>query len=250
MNKFFSDFKEMFKSSDNVKLIAAIVLILFIALFVVFGGCTGCGCAGCVDVSCGGCETAGGSGGGAAASSMYSGMEVSATSVIDEYSNVAATVYYPVDIYTATENSSEFWAYWCGDAAVYAEGKFSVQPNLEYFSNSYTADGASCASFEEVREANRARYGENPLTFGEIKIGEYNAFWRVYGGLLTVYLPVDNGGNQLLEVHVVPPELDQNASDATDKASALIKDKELLAILGAIEITTTDAIPDASTIVF
>lgn len=242
--KLISGFRDMFKSGQNIKIVTILVLALFLVLFVACGGCSGGG-EGC---SCS-CDE-GGSGGGAAASSMYSGMEVSATSVIDEYSNVAATVYYPVDIYTATENSSEFWASWCGDAAVYAEGKFSVQPNLAYFSNSYTADGASCASFEEVREANRARYGENPLTFGEIKIGEYNAFWRVYGGLLTVYLPVDNGGNQLLEVHVVPPELDQNASDATDKASALIKDKELLAILGAIEITTTDAIPDASTIVF
>ncbi len=247
--KLLAGFKDMFKSNQNIRVIAILSIVLFLVLFMAFGGCTSCG-GGCVcSCSCGDGGSSGGSGG-ANVEKLYDGMEIDAISVIDEYSDVAATVYYPVDVYTATEDSAEFWANWCGAAAVYADGKFSIQPNLNYFSNSYTADGAGCTSFAEVEQSVKDRYGDNPLTYGDMNVGSYDGFWRVYGGWLTVYLPVDNGGNQLLEVHVIPPELDQNASDATAKAAALAENQELIALLGAIKITTVDAVPDPSTAVF
>jgi len=245
--KLLSGFKDMFKSKQNIRVISILAIVLFLVLFMAFGGCTNCG-GGCANCGSGSCSSGGS--GGSRVQTLYDGMEVSATSIIDEYSNVAATVYYPTEIYTATENTSEFWANWCGDAAVYADGKFSIQPNLSYFSNSYTADGAGCTSFAEVEQSVKDKYGDNPLTYGDMNVGDYDGFWRVYGGWLTIYLPVDNGGNQLLEVHVIPPQLDQNAADATEKAAALAENQELIALLGAIEITTVDAIPDASTVVF
>ncbi len=240
--KLLAGFKDMFKSKQNIRVVSILSIVLFLVLFLAFGGCNGCG-GGCA------CDN-GGSGGGAKAETLYDGMEVSATSIIDEFNNVAATVYYPVDVYTATEDSSEFWANWVGRAAIYADGKFSIQPELEHFSNSYNADGEGCASFAEVEQSVKDKYGDNPLTYGDMNVGGLDGFWRVYGGWLTVYLPIDNGGNQLLLVHVIPPELDQNAADATEKAAALAENKELIALLGAVKITTVDAIPDASSAIF
>lgn len=55
IKKILNDFTEIFKSTNNLKLVLSLVLILFILLFVVFGGCSGCGCSGCIDVSCHAC---------------------------------------------------------------------------------------------------------------------------------------------------------------------------------------------------
>lgn len=60
IKKILNDFTEIFKSTNNLKLVLPLVLILFILLFVVFGGCSGCGCSGCIDVSCHACGSEGG----------------------------------------------------------------------------------------------------------------------------------------------------------------------------------------------
>ena len=180
---------------------------------------------------------------------MFDGMTPAAASIKDEFEGVAATIYYPSEMCTYTEDTAQFWANWVGQIAVAADGKFAIQPDFDYISNSYKADGSNCSTFDEVKQAFQERYGSSPETYGELKLGKNSGFWYVYGGYTTAVFPVLDT-NRVLEIYLIPADLDQNASDATAKASALMQDEELISILGTLQITAIDAIPDASTAVF
>ncbi|MBQ6796672.1 MAG: hypothetical protein IJP10_01530 [Clostridia bacterium] len=245
MNKFFSDFKEMFKSSDNVKLIAAIVLILFIALFVVFGGCTGCGCAGCVDVSCGGCETAGGSGGGGKTVYLYEDSETAYYPTALEEEDIAVTFYYPSDIYSYTENTEEFWVGECGIGMLSADGKFAIQPDFDYAYNmwNHTTD-SSCTSVDEAVASHRAVALSASEPIGTVNVGGKDCMWRVYGGMAMVIVPFEGNNNAYSVLYVIPADLDPNASDATARAVELIYSNDVRAILGAVKLSGVNDISD------
>jgi len=252
INSFIGGFKEMFKSTQNIKVILIVVLALFLVLFIAMGGCASCGCQGLV--RCDGCGSSDGSGGSRAedevkVDTLFDGMTPAAASIKDEYEGVAATIYYHAEMCTYTEDSAQFWANWLGKIAVFADGKFSIQPDFDYISNSYKADGSSCSNFDEVKQAFQERYGSNPETYGELKLGKNSGFWYVYGGYTTAVFPVSDT-NRIVKIYLIPADLDQNAADATAKASALMQNEELLSILGTLQITAIDAIPDASTAVF
>ncbi|MBE6753252.1 MAG: hypothetical protein E7559_02690 [Ruminococcaceae bacterium] len=254
-NEFIGGFKEMFKSPDNIKVILTTVLALFLVLFIAMGGCASCGCQGIVRCNgCGSSEVSDAPDGGnnvqdGNGSSLFEGMTPAAATISDEYAGAAATIFYPVELCTYTEDSTQFWANWVGRIAVAADGKFSIQPDFDYISNSYKADGSNCATFEEVQQSFQERYGSSPETYGELTAGGNNGFWYVYGGYTTAVFPVLDT-NLVLEISLIPADLDQNADDATAKASALMQDEELLAILDTLQITTIDTVPDASTYTF
>ncbi len=255
INDFIGGFKQIFKSTDNIKVILALVLALFLVLFIAMGGCASCGCQGLV--RCDGCGSSEGGSPGKGddvkdevkVETMFDGMTPAAASIKDEFEGVAATIYYPSEMCTYTEDTAQFWANWVGRIAVAADGKFSIQPDFDYISNSYKADGSNCSTFDEVKQSFQERYGSSPETYGELKLGKNSGFWYVYGGYTTAVFPVLDT-NRVLEIYLIPADLDQNAADATAKASALMQDEELISILGTLQITAIDAIPDASTAVF
>jgi len=249
-NSFIGGFKEIFTNKQYIKLIVVMVLVLFLVLFILMGGLASCGCQGIVRCDgCGSSDSGDGEQFEITAETLFDGTTPAAATISDEFAGIAATIYYPAEVCSYTDVEGDMWANWCGDLAVYADGKFSIQPSFDYISDNYNEDGSSCASFDEVRAAFKARYGGDPKTYGDLKLGKNDGFWFVYGGYTTAKFPVPDT-NLVLDVYLIPADLDQNAADAADKASALMQDEELLSILGTLQITAIDAIPDASTAIF
>ncbi len=258
--KILDDFKEIFASTNNLKLILTLVLVLFILLFTVFGGCTGCGCSGCIDVSCHSCGSAGENGpestpeigadtgsdnAEAQPISFYEGSEIAYYPVALEEEDVALTFRYPADIYSYTENTEEFWADWCGIGMLSAEGKFAIQTEFEYVYNGWNSvTGAVPTTIEEAMEAHRANALAYSEPIGMVNVGGKDCLWRELGGYVMVFVPFEHNSDVFAVLNILPDNLDQNASDTINRAVELIYSDEVRAILSAVKISDLNGISD------
>jgi len=257
IKKILNDFKEIFKSTNNQKLILSLVLILFILLFVVFGGCSGCGCSGCIDVSCHGCS-------GEKTEepvsvpdsdsvkneeepvSFFEDSEIAYYPAALEEEDIALTFYYPADAYSYTENPEEFWADWCGIGMLSANnGKFAIQPEFDYIYNGWNSvTETTPTTVDEAMEAHRANavaYGE-PI--GTVNVGGKDCLWRELGGSVLVFVPFEHNNNAFAVLNVIPANLDPNAFDSATRAVEMIYSDEVRALLSAVKISDLNGISD------
>lgn len=250
IKKILNDFKEVFSSANNLKLVLSLVLILFILLFVVFGGCSGCGCSGCVDVSCKGgtgsaCAKAPGGGSDAEPVHLYEDSEIAYYPAALEEEDIALTFYYPSDVYSYTENTEEFWADWCGIGMLSADGRFAIQPEFEYVYNTWNSvTESNAATVEEAVEAHRANGISQKDPVGTVNVGGKDCLWRVYAGMATVIVPFENNSDAYAVLYVIPANLDPNAPDSVTRAVELIYSDEVRALLGAVKISNLSGISD------
>lgn len=253
IKKILNDFAEIFKSTNNLKLVLSLVLVLFILLFVTFGGCSGCGCYGCIDVSCHGCSGNSGEKPPAVDSDkneakplyFYEGSEVAYYPVALEEDDVALTFYYPTEVYSYTENVDEFWAGWCGIGMLSADGKFAIQPEFEYVYEAWNSvTESTAANVEEAIEAHRANGMSQKDPVGTVNVGGKTCLWRVYAGMVTVLVPFEHSSDVYAVLYVIPAELDPNASGSTTRAVELIYSDEVRALLSAVKISDLSGISD------
>lgn len=260
--KFFSDLADIFKSTDNKKRILAMVLIIFIVIFTMFGGCSSCGCSGCVDVSCKGCGGSGESSGtstepsdsascagssnkGGKAQKLYTKEEITASTAVREYLNGAVTYFYPTNLYTFSENSEDLWASWCGDNILAKDGEFAIQTEFEYISEAWnSALGCYATNIEEALESCKGNAMGDPR-YGDLAIGDKIGTWREYGGVIMCYLPIEGNDEAFARVYLIPYSYTQDEYSGA-KAMELLYNDEVRAILGALELTTVDAIPQTT----
>lgn len=251
-----NDFTEIFKSTNNLKLVLSLVLTLFILLFVVFGGCSGCGCSGCIDVSCHSC---GSEGEGDPAPTpdtgsdkteaepvyFYEDSEIAYYPVALEEEDVALTFYYPTDSYSYTENVEEFWADWCGIGMLSADGKFAIQPDFEYVYEGWNSITESVpTTIDEAMEAHRANALSYSEPIGTVNVGGKDCLWRELGGSVMVFVPFEHNSDVFAVLYVIPAQLDPNASDSVTRAVELIYSDDVRALLSAVKVSNLNGISD------